>query len=139
EPLAARSAAPRRVYGPSFRYSAGPSRPIVGTMRDKRTGEGIPGVVVRCTQYHDSDTFDGGAGDYLLRWVACEAQATTNDKGEYRIVGLGKHDGYDMTLRSVSYFWRRVGANDAPGLEPLKADFELEKGIAVRVPLTDAV
>src|SRR5260370_3824415 len=48
EPLAARSAGPRRVYGPRFRYSAGPSRPIVGTVRDKRTGKGVAGVLVRC-------------------------------------------------------------------------------------------
>jgi hypothetical protein len=44
-----------------------------------------------------------------------------------------------MTLHSDSYFQRRVGAKDAPGLEPLKADFELEKGIAVRGRLTDEV
>jgi protocatechuate 3,4-dioxygenase beta subunit len=139
EPLAARSAAPRRVYGPSFRYSASPSRPIVGAVRDKRTGKAIPGVVVRCQWYHDSDTFDGGGGEPILRWIACEAQATTNDEGQYRIVGVGKHDGYGIFVSSVPYFWRYEGVKDAPGLEPLKADFKLEKGIAVRGRLTDEV
>jgi RNA polymerase sigma factor (sigma-70 family) len=138
EPLAARSAGPRRVYGPRFSYSAGPSRPIVGTVRDKRTGKAIPGVVVHCCLYHDSDYWYSN-GEPFLRWIACAAQATTNDKGEYRIAGLGKHDGYSMSLHSVSYFQRRVTVKDAPGLEPLKADFKLEKGIAVRGRLTDRV
>jgi RNA polymerase sigma factor (sigma-70 family) len=139
EPLAARSAGPRRVYGPRFRYSAGPSRPIVGTVRDKRTGEGIPGVLVQCNSYHDSDWIDQKGGEPLLRWVACDAQATTNDKGEYRIVGLGKHDAYGISVGSVPYFGRHEAVKDAPGLEPLKADFKLEKGAAVRGRLTEEV
>jgi hypothetical protein len=44
-----------------------------------------------------------------------------------------------MVLSSVSYFQRPVTVKDAPGLEPLQADFELEKGIAVRGRLTDEV
>jgi RNA polymerase sigma factor (sigma-70 family) len=127
---------PNHAYGPRFNHLAGPSRPIVGTVRDKHTGKALAGVLVRCTYQ------DGHADDLALWQFVPWAQAATNDKGQYRIAGLGKHDRYSLNFGAIPPYFERPGrhVSEAPGLEPLKVDHELEdKGIVVRGHLTDKV
>lgn len=104
------------IYGATFKHLAVPGKPIVGTVRDKRTGKPIAGMTVTCSG----------------------ARATTDDKGRYRLDGVGKHADYWVDAGSVPYF-RVIKTNvkDTAGLEPLTVDFELEQGLVMRGRLTD--
>jgi RNA polymerase sigma factor (sigma-70 family) len=111
-----------RFYLARFDHAAGPTKPIVGTVRDKRTGKPIPGITV---------------GGNLT-------SATTDSRGRYRLVGGAKRERYDLSLstegkRGLPYFpvFRR-DIRDTQGLEPVTADFELEPGLEVSGRLLDA-
>ncbi|HEY8505470.1 MAG TPA: sigma-70 family RNA polymerase sigma factor, partial [Gemmataceae bacterium] len=112
-----------KVYPATFDHLVGPGRSIVGTVRDKKTGEPIEGVTVSSV----------GHGP----WVS----AKTDAQGRYRIEGVGKYDRYNIEAgQTMPYFDRnqRVAAAP-PGLVPIQVDFELEKGVVVPVRLVDKV
>ena len=83
------------------------------------------------------------------------AWPSTDDKGRFRIDGIGKHDFYHLHagggpytyLRSVSplppgspHFGQdKLQVKDTAGLEPLTVDFELDRGVVMRGRLTDKV
>jgi protocatechuate 3,4-dioxygenase beta subunit len=111
------------VYGPTFRHTVRPAKPIVGTVRDRRTGQPVAGARV----VSPGATWDWPAG-------------TTNDKGHYRIEGVGKAERYEVAAAGLPYFnSTKRGVKDTAGLEPLTVDFELDRGVAVRGRLTDKV
>ncbi len=119
------------IYGPTFKHLAVPSRPIVGIVRDKRTGKPLAGIPVRCSANRENFKH--------VRSIP-EARATTDDKGQYRLVGMGKHEHYALHAGAAPYFRQdRFSVTDAPGLEPLTVDFDLDQGIVVRGLLTDKV
>jgi hypothetical protein len=120
------------IYGPTWKHLAVPSRPIVGTVRDKRTGKALAGIQVSCNANLDQ----------TFRRVRAtpEARATTDTKGQYRLNGMGKHEFYQMHAGASPYFRQdKFNVKDAPGLEPLTVDFDLDQGIVVRGLLTDKV
>jgi RNA polymerase sigma factor (sigma-70 family) len=113
------------VYDATFKHLAGPTKPIVGTVRDKRTGKPIPGVRVECGNARAI------GGDPSIR-------ATTDAKGRYRLTGLGKCEEYYVAAEGPSHFnLTRLDVKDTPGLEPITVDFELERGLVLRGRLTD--
>jgi RNA polymerase sigma factor (sigma-70 family) len=118
------------VCGPTFTHLAVPSRPVVGTVRDKRTGKLLAGILVT-----GHATVQVGKA---VRTVGPVARATTDEKGRYRLAGLGKHEHYHLEAGAIPYFRQdKFDVKDAPGLEPLTVDFDLEQGVVVRGHLTD--
>ncbi len=111
------------VYGPTFRHTVRPAKPIVGTVRDRRTGKPVAGARV---------VSPGATWDW--------PSATTDDQGRYRIDGVGKAERYEVAAAALPYFnSTKWGIKDTPGLDPLTVDFDLDRGVAVRGRLTDKV
>jgi RNA polymerase sigma factor (sigma-70 family) len=112
---------PYGTYGATFTHHALPSKPIVGTVRDRATGNPLAGITVGSSMYNN-------------RW------AKTDDTGQYRIVGAAKHDRYSVSAGSAPYLnSTKMDIPDTPGLEPLVVDFELDRGVAIKGRLTDKV
>jgi RNA polymerase sigma factor (sigma-70 family) len=111
------------TYPARFDHLAGPSKPISGTVRDKRTGKPIAGISVTCPSQTPS-------------WL----WATTDEQGRYRITGVAKRRQYWMAAGGLSYFnCTKLDIADTPGLEPITVDLALERGIAVRGKLLDKI
>jgi RNA polymerase sigma factor (sigma-70 family) len=110
---------PYGTYSATFTHHALPSKPIVGTVRDKATGKPLAGIAVVSSMYNN-------------RWTK------TDDKGKYRIVGAAKHERYSVSAGSAPYLnCTKMDIADTAGLEPLTVDFELERGVAIKGRLTD--
>jgi RNA polymerase sigma factor (sigma-70 family) len=119
EPLQGMRVGPYGTYAATFTHHALPSRPIVGTVRDKATGKPLAGISVVSSYYNN-------------RW------AKTDEKGQYRIVGAAKHDKYSVSAGSAPYLnCTKMDIADTPGLEPLVVDFDLDRGVAIKGRLTD--
>jgi RNA polymerase sigma factor (sigma-70 family) len=113
----------RVVHATGATFTIAPSKPIVGTVRDRKTGKPISGVRVVCP-------------DRTWNW----AGATTDKKGQYRIEGAGKRKTYMVAAGGQSYFnSTRMNIADTEGLEPVTVDFDLDRGIAVKGRLTNKV
>jgi RNA polymerase sigma factor (sigma-70 family) len=111
----------RTVYPPGCNFTVRPSKPIVGTVCDKKTGKPVAGVRVVCPGM----TWD---------WP----NATTDEKGRYRIDGVGKQKEYTFRAGGGRYFEAtKFNVPDTQGLAALEVDFELTGGIVVRGRLTD--
>ncbi len=113
----------RTVYASGSTIVVRPSKPIVGTIRDKKTGKPIAGIQV----IHPDGNYD---------W----ARATTDDKGHYRLEGVGKQKAYSVAAGGLPYFnLTKMNIADTPGLESITVDFTLERGVVVRGKLLDKV
>jgi RNA polymerase sigma factor (sigma-70 family) len=121
-----------RTYHPArFEAAVAPSRPIVGTIRDAETGEGVPGVLLRGMPYEESS----------LVWVQ-HVEAVTDAEGRYRLDGLGVASKYRI------FAWPTadcpyppgvfVSETDAPPADPAELDFTLRRGVLVRGRLINA-
>ncbi len=114
----------RPVYPLGANFAIRPSKPIVGTVRDKKTGKPIAGIEV---------VFPNATWTW--------ARATTDEKGHYRLDGVGKQKEYSrITAGGMPYFTAtRTQIADTPGFGPIVLDFELTRGVVVKGRLTDAV
>jgi RNA polymerase sigma factor (sigma-70 family) len=105
-----------RLYGPSVEYVAEPTRALEGTIREAGTGKPVAGATVQPT---------GNAA----------VQAAISDThGHYRILGLRKAPQYSLNVtapQDVPLIGRWVRVADAVGLEPIRADAELVRGVVV--------
>jgi RNA polymerase sigma factor (sigma-70 family) len=105
----------QRIYGSSFDYLARPSRPIVGTVRERETGKPVAGVWIH------------GLGS-LERVV-------TDAKGHYELPGCPKGAEYHVMAAPKDdqpFFNADKVVADQPGLAPITADLQLTRGILVR-------
>ncbi len=104
------------AYGATFERVCAPSKPIVGTVREKGTSKPVAGVRV-------------SSG-----WGA----ARTDARGQYRIDGTRKQSAYALTAGSPPYFSAtKSNVADTPGFEPVTVDFDLERGLAIRGRVLD--
>jgi hypothetical protein len=118
------------LHAPRFQYAAGPTQPIEGVIRDQDNGRPIAGVRVCGAVYKERS---------LVRDPGVEA--TSDDRGHYRLLGLNKASAYRLFL------WPKPGlpypnatlrvAAGAPALEPIRFDMALKRGILVRGRVTD--
>jgi RNA polymerase sigma factor (sigma-70 family) len=107
------------LYGAKFDWLAAPCKPIIGTVRDKRTRKPLAGITVGVSQ---------------ALWIT----AKTDNQGRYRILGAAKRKEYDVDAGTMPYFdYSKRHVADTPGLEAITVDFELERGIIVRGRLTE--
>jgi RNA polymerase sigma factor (sigma-70 family) len=118
-----------RYYGASLEYVSPPCRPVAGVVRDRATGEPIPGAVVQAER---------GVGNpsYLVKTI-------TDADGRYRLTGLGKGHG-ESGARVVAlapddqpYLGLVNEAGGGEGLTAVTLDFQLKRGIWVRGRVTD--
>ncbi len=109
---------PFGLHGAQFTIRVAPSRPIVGTVRDAKTGAPVPGIKV---------------WSYLC--------ATTTDKdGRFKLVGLKKDKLYSLYTGSLDespYFDANVEVSDTSGFDAITADIKVHRGIVVTGRVTD--
>src|SRR5262249_14341213 len=97
-------------YPANFDHFAAPTKPIVGTVREKGTGKPLPGITVRY-------------------WID---ETKTDKHGKYRLIGIAKKSDYAIAAAGVPYFAvTKRNIADTPGFDPITVDFELERGIAI--------
>jgi RNA polymerase sigma factor (sigma-70 family) len=119
EPLPGMRVGPYGTYSATFTHHTLPSKPIVGTVRDRATGKPLAGIAVVSSMYNN-------------RWTRTDAN------GRYRIVGAAKHDRYSVSAGSAPYLnCTKMDVADTLGLEPLTVDFDLDRGVAIKGRLTD--
>src|SRR5207249_486157 len=78
-------------YGASFRHAAGPTKPIVGVVRDRDTKKPLAGVTIRTLKLANHPIFYMD-GQELVR-------TTTDAKGRYRLVGMPKGEGNKIMIK----------------------------------------
>ena len=118
-------------YGATFDHVAAPTRPIVGTVRDKDTGKPLAGVTVESQQFAG----DNVGGDSSVRTV-------TDKDGRYRLVGMPKGKGNAIKAAPAPgqpYLQAGREVEDAPGLEPVTVNFALKRGVVVKGRVLDKV
>jgi hypothetical protein len=90
---------------------------MVGVVRDHRTGKPI-------------------AGARLATVFSALGQARTNERGEFRLAGLPKRPRYAVDVfgpDEASYLsFGKSDIPDTPGVDPVRIDFEMERGVMVR-------
>jgi RNA polymerase sigma factor (sigma-70 family) len=122
-------------YGASFDHAAAPTMPVVGTVRDKDTGNPLAGITIQAripSAFGGADAEGGSAQDYL--------RTTTDQDGHYRLVGLPRVPGLIVrALPSPGQPYFRYGQKTrvGNGLEPVRLDFQLKRGIVIRGRVTD--
>lgn len=102
------------VYGPDMTIRLGPSRPLVGTVRDAKTGKPVPGIVVSEANHH-------------------VPRSVTDKDGRYRLEGVPKKPEYTLNVcgaRGKPYFDKTfMGVRDVAGLDPLEMDLTVVRGV----------
>jgi RNA polymerase sigma factor (sigma-70 family) len=122
-PGMARGAQPA-VYGPRFDHPAEPSKPIVGVVRDRATGQPVAGV--------------GVSGSVPNRYWEDYAQTRTDAEGRFRLAGVAKAAEYTLSAYAGKPYLpsqQRVG--DSEGLKPLTVQFDLVRGVQVKGRIAD--
>jgi protocatechuate 3,4-dioxygenase beta subunit len=113
------------IYGPTFDHLAGPTRPIVGTIRDGVTGKPVAGAFV------NGSAGGGWWGNYVL--------TKTDKDGRYRIIGVAKEPELHIRTGAPEQDYLPGGktVSDSEGLDPVTLDLELTRGVRVRGRITD--
>jgi len=102
------------VYPPDVTVLLAPSRPLVGTVRDAKTGDPVAGVKVSEVNTH-------------IVW------SITDKDGKYRIEGVPKKKHYGLTvsgMKGLPYFdYTGEFQADVAGLDPLEKDLAITRGV----------
>jgi RNA polymerase sigma factor (sigma-70 family) len=99
----------------SFQVVVGPGKSITGVLRERGSGKPAAGVTVTC-----------GVG-----------RTTTDEKGRFRINGLQKRERYFVGIHGAPYFFTLTQVADTPGLETIRFDASIDRGLRVRGKVTD--
>jgi RNA polymerase sigma factor (sigma-70 family) len=116
------------LSGPTFEVSVGPTKPLVGVVRDKATGKPLAGVRII-----------GRVGSRDINDIT-DIDTVTDEKGRYKLTGFAKAEHYFVgvvTKERTTYLPQGRDLNDTEGLKPLQADFDLVRGVTVRGRLID--
>jgi RNA polymerase sigma factor (sigma-70 family) len=128
-------------HAPRFEHAVAPTQPIEGFIRDKDTGRPIVGARIQGAVYKENS---------LLRSQGVEA--TSDDRGHYRLDGLNKGSSYRLFVYPGEPWPLTDGPGRAPlfypnatlrvpaessALEPVRFDITLKRGIVVRGRVTD--
>jgi RNA polymerase sigma factor (sigma-70 family) len=110
------------LYGPEMTVLVGPSKPFVGTVRDRATGEPIAGIVVEEVERGVTQTFTDARGQYRLEGVP--------KKKHYTLAAAGKE--------GVPYFDTNSDrVEDTAGFGPITVDFMLHRGVEITGRILD--
>jgi RNA polymerase sigma factor (sigma-70 family) len=126
---------PKQTFAPDvlvarrFEIAAAPTKPIVGTVRDRDTHRPIAGLTLSAVV----DRYGPG--------IALDVRVKTDEQGRYRVSGLPKADAYRLTTEQspgLPYlFTTRQVTADSPALEPVHHDIALKRAVMVRGRVTD--
>jgi RNA polymerase sigma factor (sigma-70 family) len=104
------------MYGATFERVIPPGKQVTGCVREKGSGKPLGGISVRCGR----------------------RAVTTDAQGQYRISGIRKEARYTITAQGVPYFAvTKSQVADTAGFEPVRVDFDLERGLAIRGRVID--
>ena len=110
-----------KLQGPDLTVTVAPTRPIVGVVRDRDSGEPIRGVRLTANPY---------------------IEAVTDDRGRYRLSGLPKSARFGGSIATETpgqpYLKTIREVRDAPGLGPMALDIALKRGVWVEGRVSDA-
>jgi hypothetical protein len=118
-------------YGATSDIVAAPTKPIIGTVRDKDTGNPLAGVTIQ-------SFMRSGNG----RLVQDFLQTTSDQEGRYRLLGMPKGEGNEIRALAPSgkpYFTSLKRVNNTLGLDAVQVDFTLKRGVWIRGRVTDKV
>jgi RNA polymerase sigma factor (sigma-70 family) len=118
-------------YGATADIVAAPTKPIIGTVRDKDTGKPLAGVTIQ-------SQLKAGSGRLLQDFL----QTTSDQEGRYRLFGMPKGKGNEIVAVAPSgqpYFLSLKDVGDTLGLDPVRVDFALKRGVWIRGRVTDKV
>src|SRR5262249_48041460 len=110
------------LNGPNVYVLLAPSRPLVGTITDSKTGKPVAGVVVTDANHHIS-------------------KATPDSDGRYRLEGVPKKAFYSLCVagrKGVPYFDHTDrGVPDTAGLDPLEINLTIDRGVELTGKIVD--
>ena len=117
---------PPPLYGATFELIVGPSKPIVGVVREKGTGRPAAGIVVR------------GIEPTSWTWI----YARTDKDGRFRLLGLPKAGVYQLCTEARSGVEPYLNAppltvGDTEGLKPIETTIEVPRGVIITGRLID--
>ena len=115
-------------YGATFEHCTRTAKPIVGVVRDKDSGEPLPGVQLR------GDPALGGSN--LMQWAA----TTSDAQGRYRLTGLPRLARTHILAippDDQPYMLSRLKVKDEPGSEDTTLDFAMKRGIWIEGRVID--
>jgi beta-lactamase regulating signal transducer with metallopeptidase domain len=118
-----------QFYGARFEHVAAPTKPVIGVVRDKDTGQPLAGVKIVSNRRADSP-LGGYSG----------IDTTTNADGGYRLFGLPKGNGnavIAIPAKGQPYLASAMAVPDTPGLDPVALDIGLKRGIVIEGRVTD--
>jgi RNA polymerase sigma factor (sigma-70 family) len=113
---------PFGLHGSTFTLRVGPTRPIVGTVRDAKTGDPVPGMKIAELIGH-----------------LCET--TTDKDGKFKLVGVAKAARYMLGTGSLGespYFDANLLIDDPAGLGAVTADFKVHRGVVATGRVLDS-
>jgi beta-lactamase regulating signal transducer with metallopeptidase domain len=124
-----------QVFGANFTFEAAPTKPIVGTVRDRATGKPLADVPV------ESEHLAG-----MIVNPHNSLVTKTDANGHFRLMGMPKGNNVDMSGENVirvapapdqPYFTRNFQVPDSPGVEAVAVDVGLARGQWITGRVTD--
>ncbi len=118
-------------YGARFTHAAAPTKPVIGVVKDKDTGERLAGV--RIAAYITAE-FPVALG------FRHGIETTTDQDGRYCLCGLPKGRGNQIHVipaKNQPYLASGREVTDTPGLDPVVLDIGLKRGIVIEGRVTD--
>jgi hypothetical protein len=118
-------------YGASLEHVAGPTTPIAGVVRELSTGKPIAGAIVTSWKL---------AGDNLHGRT--DIHTAADAQGCYLLIGMPRGEGNIIKVHGpegLPFLDFEKGVPAAQGLETVKVDAELKRGIWIRGRVTDKV
>jgi RNA polymerase sigma factor (sigma-70 family) len=110
------------VYGPDVNVMLAPSRPLVGTVRDAKSGKPVEGV--RVSEVNSR-----------IAWT------TTDKDGKYRLEGVPKKKNYGFTVsgaKGLPYFdYSLMWVADVAGLDALETNLNIDRGLELTGRVVD--
>jgi RNA polymerase sigma factor (sigma-70 family) len=116
-------------YGSDFRHVAGPTKPVVGVVRDMDTKKPLAGVTIRSEKLAHNPIH----GIHITETV-------TDARGRYRLTGLPRGKGNKIGVvppRDLPYVTPVLDVADSFGPEPVTVDVELKRAVWIEGKLTD--
>ena len=117
-----------KYHGARFELALPPSRAYEGFVRDRDTGEGIPGVSLESYRFADFDIVN----HRVLR-------TRTDQAGHYRLEGMPIGERNEIILmppEDAPFFASLSKLKSPPGAGPITADFVLKHGVWAKGKVT---
>jgi protocatechuate 3,4-dioxygenase beta subunit len=116
-------------YGSDFRHVAGPTRPVVGVVRDKDTKKPLAGFTI-CSEKLARNPVHGTR----------ITETVTDAQGRYRLTGLPRGEGNQIHVvpsLDLPYEGPVLEVPDRFGPDPVTVDVELKRAVWIEGQLTD--